>query len=208
MISAGRYERTRYASPDQRLVDRLERQTVWRLLRGVPAKNLLDIPSGYGRFTSLLSSFGGRLVAGDRSLRAVMRCRERAGPGAAVFNVVSDAARLPFRGDTFDLVFCFRLFHHVPWSEAGRFLKELARVSRRWVLISCYVETGAHRFLRRAQRRGSKIYFYRRREVLRLLSRAGLRVFAVSRPLPFFHAQTVFLLEKRGSGNSPVRTRL
>ncbi|MBL7007768.1 MAG: class I SAM-dependent methyltransferase, partial [Planctomycetes bacterium] len=51
----------------------------------------------------------------------------------------ASAAALPFAADSFDLVFCFRLLHHFAQpAERQAVLAELARVSRRWALVSYF----------------------------------------------------------------------
>ncbi len=195
MNAPGRYEKHRFASLDQRVVDRLERQVVRRLLIATGVRKILDVPSGYGRFSAELGSHAKLLVSADCSLPAVLRCRTRPG-GAKSFFVVADARELPFRDESFDLVFCFRLLHHFSSEDARGIVRELGRASRRWVLLSCYVETPLHRLLRKLQRRRSGIYFWEPRELHSLLEQAGLQVRRIVRLLPFLHGQSIGLLQK------------
>jgi hypothetical protein len=53
--------------------------------------------------------------------------------------VAADARQLPFPNGSFDLTFSMRLLHRVEASEERtQVLKELCRVSRRWVICSFY----------------------------------------------------------------------
>ena len=47
--------------------------------------------------------------------------------------VQADARMLPFKNEGFDLVFCWELLHHM--AEPGQVIREMARVSSRWVII-------------------------------------------------------------------------
>lgn len=51
-------------------------------------------------------------------------------------DVVGDVVQLPLKGNVFDLVVCFQMLEHLPFSEFEPALKEIARVSRKDVLIS------------------------------------------------------------------------
>lgn len=52
-------------------------------------------------------------------------------------DVVGSVHAIPFADSAFDLVACFEVLEHLPYEEVtGSALKELFRVSRRWVVIS------------------------------------------------------------------------
>lgn len=51
-------------------------------------------------------------------------------------DIVGDVLKLPLKDNTFGLVVCFQTLEHLPFSEFERALKEIARVSRKDVLIS------------------------------------------------------------------------
>jgi SAM-dependent methyltransferase len=85
----------------------------------------LDVGAGNG-FSTTYAPPHLDVVATDGSWRMLSRH-----PGQA--RVIADATALPFAGGAFDLVFCWELLHHVeePW----RALREMARVSRKYVLF-------------------------------------------------------------------------
>lgn len=58
-------------------------------------------------------------------------------------DVVGDVRQLPFPNQSFDAVVAFEVLEHIPFEDFERALGELARVSRRFVLISLpYRATG------------------------------------------------------------------
>ena len=126
----------------------------WSLLRRAlnhasvgRGSRVLDVPTGTGRFVEPVRSLGCEVVASDIAFpmlkRARQRCRE-ASESVAPF-VQADAENLPFASDCFDLVLMVRLLHHVP-TPAGRvrLLRESARVSRGYVLVSFFHTVSWH----------------------------------------------------------------
>ena len=94
--------------------------------------SVLDLPCGTGRFTGRLLDAGKRVVAADRSLPMLRAAR---GKRAAGTFVRCDAERLPFAEGSFDLVLSVRFLLHVPKARRAGVLREMARVSRRWVVV-------------------------------------------------------------------------
>jgi len=110
----------------------LRRQSAWlaparaRLLRRAQIagrRRVLDLACGTGAVTGeLVRRCGGTVVALDRSLRALSAADA---PFAEAVRLCSDAARLPFTQNSFDLVFCqFALI----WLEARVVVEEVGRV--------------------------------------------------------------------------------
>jgi len=92
--------------------------------------SVLDTPGGTGRFAPLILREGRSLVLADLS-RAMLA--EAGDLGAA--RVQADALALPFADACFDLVLCMRFLFHVPRELELEVLRELARVSRRFVAV-------------------------------------------------------------------------
>ncbi len=85
----------------------------------------LDVGCGNG-FGSVHAPAGIQIAGCDGSLAMLERH-----PGES--RLLADALALPFRPASWDLVFCWELLHHVP--EPRKALAEMARVSRRWVVV-------------------------------------------------------------------------
>lgn len=88
--------------------------------------SVLDVGCGNGIFTYYFAARCRGVTGIDRSRNMLLQ-----NPCSKV--VQSDASVLPFRGATFDLVFEANLLHHV--KNRLSVVKEMARVSRRWVVL-------------------------------------------------------------------------
>jgi ubiquinone/menaquinone biosynthesis C-methylase UbiE len=147
---ARHYEEHRFQRRGRtRRLDRWEKRIAQRMfdLAGQES-HIVDVPCGPGRFVPV---FGGarKLTLADLSPHAVEVCRERTRgmPHVEVFE--SDVRSLPLEAASADLCFCMRLFHHFRDDDARRAaLRELARVSKRYVVVSFY-NARSLRFLRR-----------------------------------------------------------
>jgi ubiquinone/menaquinone biosynthesis C-methylase UbiE len=94
--------------------------------------NLLDVGTGEGELISnYVRAFGPIPMAAvdlpDPDLATNWKARSTS-------NVFADAAALPFRDASFDLVTCIEVLEHVPDPEAV--LSEISRVAAEWVLLS------------------------------------------------------------------------
>ena len=97
--------------------------------RPVRARRALDLACGTGYAAIGLAAAGlaDEIHASDLSVKMLERCRENArGAGVTVRIALSDAERLPYADDAFDLVVARGALHHVP-SPADA-LKEIRRV--------------------------------------------------------------------------------
>jgi ubiquinone/menaquinone biosynthesis C-methylase UbiE len=98
--------------------------------------SFLDVPCGTGRFTARLAAAGKTFVCADLS-HEMLAAATRAAEGTRGYAgaVRCDAARLPFADASFDAVLCVRFLFHVPRELRPGVLAELARVSRRRVIV-------------------------------------------------------------------------
>lgn len=210
-----KYERHRYTGLDQWFINMREQMLVRRLLNdmgyahmkmnrekrfsknlaGPPPTRILDIPCGYGRFSISLGRFFSSVVSADISSNMVSRCREKAKSNGGY--VVMDLRNLPFKDATFEATFTVRLFQHkVAKEQMGEILKELARVSRRWVTLSYYKNTALHTFWRKARRRSSRISQLSPKKFIQYTQAASLKVRFQYTVIPLLHAQVLVALEK------------
>jgi SAM-dependent methyltransferase len=92
--------------------------------------NALDVGCGEGFSTHYMRQVVPDVCGMDRAKRMLQRHPlKRAGRV-----MEADAGRIPFPDNTFDLVYCWELLHHV--SDPRAILLEMARVSRRYVLVA------------------------------------------------------------------------
>jgi SAM-dependent methyltransferase len=151
---------------------------------GFSAKAVLD-----GRAN--ITAFGG-----DLSEQAVHEAAARFPP--MKYNVM-DATRLPFKDNAVDLVFSLEVLEHLP--HADQALKEYARVSRRWLLLSV-PNDAIFRALRLASGKGLTMWGDHPEHVNHwgvsgfkgFVQRHGLNIRRVTVPFPF--VWTIILCEK------------
>ncbi|MBI3811912.1 MAG: class I SAM-dependent methyltransferase, partial [Nitrospirae bacterium] len=190
----------RYGAPDQKLVDRREQAMVDEMIRslGLAQGRVLDAPCGYGRFSTVFAGHGTRVIAADVSAAMVGRTRERISEeGRRGMYVVMDIRHLPFKDDSVEAAFTMRLFHHgFARDEMAVILKELARVSRRWVILSYYRHNALHVFFRRLKGFSSRIKMMTDEEFQSELKSVPLTVRSQRPVIPFLYAQTMVVLEK------------
>jgi SAM-dependent methyltransferase len=96
-----------------------------------PGRRTLDLGCGEGRLSRVLAAAGHTMVATDASPRMAVQA---ATLPPAPATVVSDAARLPFTGGSFDLVVAFMCLHDIDRMadavrEAGRVLAPGGRLA-------------------------------------------------------------------------------
>src|SRR4029450_1642959 len=98
---------------------------------------------------------------------------------------------LPFIDSLFDSVLCIRLLHH-RYSDAERqhILGELARVSRRFVIISFYRSTLLHTVARHWRGSRGRLAMMTLPHLRELAQASGLQIERVYSLLRFCHAQS------------------
>lgn len=132
------YDSWRYDSPRGRRRNARDLASIGRALdeaerRGQPVRAALDLPCGTGRLAPLLVA---RRIAGsgaDVAIEMLRVARRKLGPGVPVFQCSADAIPLPDR--SLDAVFSIRFLFHLDAEGRCRVLTEMARVSRRWVVV-------------------------------------------------------------------------
>lgn len=171
---------------------------------GEKCERVLDIPCGYGRFSSLLLEKSFSLTNCDLSFSMVKRAREKSllPNHELVEGVVADAkAGLPFRSGAFPLVFSLRFFHHIHREEErAQILEEFSRVSSRWLICSYYQSNFLHLLQRKLRRKIKKsptrIKMISQKTFCREAVQAGFQVVKVYPLFRGIHSQHVALLRK------------
>jgi SAM-dependent methyltransferase len=197
----GRWKSPRAAQRDPVLVDRiLTRYGTRPTLRPV-----LDAPCGTGRLRPMLERRGLRYVGLDLSPSMLGEARGAAAPSL----VQGSVARLPFRDESFDVVVCCRLLHHLDEHELEPVLSELARVAHRLVVASFWDAASLHALRRRVGLRKSEGERGRRAVEKRLLrelfARSGADVVGFHHSFRFVAQQAFVVALKRAPVGVPAR---
>lgn len=132
---------SRFERGGRRRIDRREQTAVRRLFASLPdCQSVLDVPCGAGRFLAVLAEGSRAVTEMDVSPEAVELARSRATDlGVEARFEVGDASQLPLPDNSVDAIFCNRLLHHLTKApERAAILRELRRVSRRWVVVSFF----------------------------------------------------------------------
>jgi ubiquinone/menaquinone biosynthesis C-methylase UbiE len=135
---AADYDQHRFTTP------RRQRRNVrkWRSIRRAldqagDVGSVLDLPCGTGRFTGHLARSSLDVVGGDISLQMMREAAvspEVQHPGVLGY-VQGDAEHLPFSDRALDCVVSIRFMFHVDPVTRRRMLREMGRISRRWLII-------------------------------------------------------------------------
>jgi ubiquinone/menaquinone biosynthesis C-methylase UbiE len=104
---------------------------------------ILDCPTGIGRWLPNLATLQpDRIVAVDVSPTMLRRARTVSLDGVSTEFIRGVAEKLPFDDDYFDLVFCHALLKHLPATAQAEVIKELARVTSKYVIVAASVRRG------------------------------------------------------------------
>jgi ubiquinone/menaquinone biosynthesis C-methylase UbiE len=198
------YDRERFSGVIGRTFHRLERRTlvsvVGLVTKEVPQPRVLDIPCGTGRITELLLEQGLTVTGGDISPAMIQVAREKlARFGSRASWRQLDLDRLDLEDNSFDLVTCIRLLHHLHTDARARVLREIARVTRRFVLINVSFSSPVYRLRRRVKRalgQGVSTASSTWAEIERETAAAGLRVQEHRMVWPLLSEDLVLLLRK------------
>lgn len=197
---ASDYDRRRYSGFWERINEGFVRRAVLRAVRSVGGlRTMLDVPCGTGRFTHPLQHAGLRMLGSDLSPAMIAVA---AGKGAGPRWVVADVTRLPFRDGAFDGAFNYRFLVHLDADRRVVALREMARVSRR-ALILGYDHRHSLKHLSRELRHrlfGRKAPKPRvdRADVERDAERSGLAPPRIYRVAPGLSENWVVVMEKPG----------
>lgn len=102
-------------------------------------ETIVDVACGAGRFASTLAAHCRKLFQTDYSIHMLNINKEDVPFETARSGYFQgDAAAVALSDQSVDLVFCHRFLNHVPDDAVrGKIMKEFARVSRRYVVVSC-----------------------------------------------------------------------
>lgn len=165
-------------------------------------KTALDAPCGTGRMSILMHEQGFDVCSADLGEGALKQAGlnfDQAGI-RDIKLIKANLEQLLFEDNSFDLVLCFRLYHHLPTETARkRVIGELCRVSKRHVLIS-YIHTLAYTSLRRGLKKHllGKTSKQHATSLVSIERHFLVHGFSLSRDLPqqrFFHSLHLAVFE-------------
>lgn len=135
---AADYDQHRFTTPRRQRRNRREWEAVRRAVaRAEGVRTVLDMPCGTGRFTGHLAREGYSVVAADISVPMMRQARakpELESPRILGY-VQADAEHIPLATGAVDCVVSIRFMFHVDPATRRVMLREMGRVSRRWVVV-------------------------------------------------------------------------
>jgi len=134
---AADYDRHRFDRPERQRRNRRKWAAIVAALETAgDVRSILDVPCGTGRFTGALVDRGSAVVACDISLEMMHAAAAKMSPRPGFLgHVQADAERLPLRTGSIDCVLSIRFMFHVDPATRVRILREMRRVSRRWLVV-------------------------------------------------------------------------
>jgi ubiquinone/menaquinone biosynthesis C-methylase UbiE len=131
------YEKTRFQGIYGRLKNWSTKRVISKLVRFTERKGFaIDIPCGTGRLSDLILKSGYQWIGADISLEMMMESRRRMhGVEDSFWNIRLDAETMSFKDSSIDCVFSIRFIYHIPAEIRYRILKEMRRVTKKWLII-------------------------------------------------------------------------
>lgn len=206
-----RYESARGRRRNRRDLAAVDKALAEAARRGSPIGTGLDLPCGTGRLVPLLRDRRITTVGADISLEMMRVARRKLGPPLPL--VQCNAEHLPHRDGAFDGVFAIRFLFHLDAGARPRILRELARVSRRWLVLDARhqynLRSVAWRLAHRLGLRKEVPFRFSRARLSEELAVSGWKLVAIfpsRRYVGFFSDKWIALAEKAGVEPSAPRT--
>lgn len=200
------YDQSRFGQGKGRARNRLVLDAVNRALDcaaglGHPPQSVLDLPCGTGRLIPLMQERRASYVGSDISWEMMGEAFKRMSDldGSTRPFVRCDAERLPFEEATFDAVVSLRFMFHLPPEVRVKILREMGRVSRRWVMFDARTRYSVNflwRSVRRLWGRPLDSDYFTRAVIERDAQAAGLRVVKIFPARPYLSDWWIVLAEK------------
>ena len=136
-VAAG-YDSWRYETPRGRRRNQRDLAAIGRALDeaerlGGPVRAALDLPCGTGRLAPLLFTRSIAAAGADVSFEMLRETFRKLGKKFPIFQCSADA--IPIRDRSLDAVFAIRFLFHLDREGRAAVLREMARVTRRWVIL-------------------------------------------------------------------------
>jgi ubiquinone/menaquinone biosynthesis C-methylase UbiE len=138
---AEEYAHKRFSYPEGKEEYEATKQALSHALESIPdAEKILDAPCGSGRFTEFFHENGYSYFGSDISMEMIelLAKEQKCWKGAPPL-VRCDAEHLPFKNNVFDCVTTIRfLNHNIPSAVREKILKEMRRVSKKWLIVMAH----------------------------------------------------------------------
>ena len=94
--------------------------------------SLLDAGCGSGKYSLPLKMRGFDVVGMDVSFKALQMLRESSNARELDIDILEgNVFQLPFRDDSFDIIWCYGVLQHLLWKERGFAIREFLRILKR-----------------------------------------------------------------------------
>ena len=199
------YDQRRFTSVSGRAYDSMEKRAIAKLLQLAnnkhPIKSVLDVPCGTGRISKFLLDSNVNLTCADISEQMidVAKARLSKHSNEPQEYAVMDIYNIDRDDGSYDCITCIRLFQHLDSDERTRALRELSRVTRKYVVVNVMYGSGYYgsiRKLRKLVGAYAPRYAVDRRELERELKAGSLRLVKSIFSQPFYGGNLILLLEK------------
>jgi SAM-dependent methyltransferase len=179
--SAATYNIKYRACWTKRMTTRREQSLLDRLLRSQGrCKVLLDLPCGGGRLSAPMAPHTDLLIEADVAMGQVRYLREHGRVSTEQAWMIASGFQIPFRDASVDGTISVRLTHHLPKeAERQQLVRELLRVSKRFVIVTFFDYHSVKNTLRRLSRpfnRKSPKSTMKKEELRRLAEECGARL--------------------------------
>lgn len=174
---AKNYENRRFTrSYRMRRLDRLEKAFALQVLKMLGnGVHIVDVPCGDGRFFDIFSN-AKKLTMIDYSENMLAAAKGKTGNAKNVEFVRADISDVPLPNDCAELCFCMRLFHHMEDDHIRlTALKELARISKKYVALSFYNKSCLRFYRRKLLHRKIRGSYVTVAHFIKLADQAGLK---------------------------------
>ncbi|MCV7220894.1 class I SAM-dependent methyltransferase [Mycolicibacterium elephantis] len=193
------YMRNRFSGVLGRYRYRREQRAVNSLIAQIPkseVQDILDCPTGLGRWLPNLAVLQpDRIVAVDASPTMLKKARTVSVGGIRIEFQEGIAEQLPFEDRTFDLAFCHALLKHLPESAKLEVIRELARVTSRYVIVTASVRRGLPGFIRQFRSANGGVAVSQQ-WIQRSVKNASLRIIDARKATTPIGVEYSYLLEK------------
>lgn len=195
---AEKYDAERFNSLKGRIEDLLEKKALNKGLALLPpGGKILEVPVGTGRITEYVLKKGFSLTGIDISQEMLSLAKKKLSHfDESCLLMVGDAENLPFQEESFDGVISVRLFGHLPLEKKRIVLREFAKVSRSYVIVSIPLANTLRGYYRRFFKRLPMWFPITVQEMNHEAEQTGLIVIEII-PIFGFVSETTFVIMKK-----------